>query len=67
MSEKIVLLHGKAVLFFYCHFINIISEGEIKNFFLQNLRFALKICFNINVNTHNLLTFGFGGVKCVII
>lgn len=34
---------------------------------LKNLRFASEICFNINVNTHNLLTFGFGGVKCVII
>ena len=34
---------------------------------MQNLRFALKICFNINVNTHNLLTFEFGDVKCVII
>ncbi len=33
---------------------------------MQNLRFASEICFNINVNTHNLLTFGFGGVKCVI-
>ena len=46
--------------------IGILAKVFDKNF-LQNLRFASEICFNINVNTHNLLTFGFGGVKCVII
>ena len=43
------------------------AKKQDKNFLFKNLRFASEICFNINVNTHNLLTFGFGGVKCVII